>query len=82
MKVAITKTYRQNRASFPVNDLKPYHGQWVAFSADGHRIVASGNTIAQLSERVGAAGEDIQEVVLERVETEAGDIQLGGAELL
>ncbi len=82
MKLAITKTYRQNRERFPAKDLKPYDGQWVAFSADGHRIVASGDTIGQLSERVGAACEDIQEVVLERVELEGGDIQLGGAELL
>lgn len=82
MKVAITKTYRQNRQRIPARDLKPYDGQWVAFSADGRRIVASGDTIGQLSERVGAAREDIQEVVLERVEIEAGDIQLGGAELL
>jgi hypothetical protein len=82
MKVAMTKTYRQNRARFPANDLKPYDGQWVAFSADGRRILASGDTIGQLSEKVGSAGEDFQEVVLERIEIESSDIQLGGAELL
>ena len=36
----------------------------------------------QVSERVGAAREDLQDVVLERIEIETGDIQLGGAELL
>ncbi len=82
MKSAMTKTYRQNRARFPVNDLKPHDGQWVAFSADGRRIVANGDSIGQLSERVGTACEDLQEVVLERIEIETGDIQLGGAELL
>ena len=82
MKVAMTKTYRQNRARFPADDLKPYDGQWVAFSADGRRILASGDTIGQLPEKVGAAGEDFQEVVLERIEIESSDIQLGGAELL
>jgi len=76
------KTYRQNRARFSMNDLKPYDGQWVAFSADGRRIVAHGDSIGQLSERVGAACEDLQEVVLERIEIETGDVQLGGAELL
>ncbi|MGO8748923.1 MAG: DUF5678 domain-containing protein, partial [Thermoguttaceae bacterium] len=63
-------------------DLKRYGGQWVAFSADGCRIVASGENIAQVSERVNAAQEDLQEVVLERIEIETDDIHLGGAELL
>jgi len=51
-------------------------------SADGRRIVANGDSIGQLSERVSAACEDLQEVVLERIEIETGDIQLGGAGLL
>ncbi len=34
MKIAMTKTYRQNRARFPASDLKRYGSQWVAFSAD------------------------------------------------
>ena len=82
MKVAMMKTYRQNRERFPAGDLKRYDGQWVAFSADGRRIVASGESIGQVSERVGAAREDLDDVVLERIEIETGDIQLGGAELL
>lgn len=81
MKVAMMKTYRQNRERFPASDLKRYDGQWVAFSADGCRIVASGASIGQVSELVGAAHEDIQEVVLERIEIETADIQVGGAEL-
>ncbi len=79
--MATTKTYRQNRASFPVDHLRRYDGQWVAFSADGRRIVASGENIGQVAERVVAAREDLQEVVLERVDLGSGDIQLGGAEL-
>ena len=82
MKVAMMRTYRQNRATFPASDLKQYDGLWVAFSADGRRIVASGESIGQVSERVGSASEDLQEVVLERIVVETGDIQLGGAELL
>ncbi len=82
MKVAMMKTYRQNRERFPAGDLKPYDGQWVAFSADGRRIVASGESIGQVSERVGAAREDLDDVVLERIEIETGDIRVGGAELL
>jgi hypothetical protein len=82
MKVAMMKKYRQNRARFPASDLKRYGGQWVAFSADGRRVVASGESLAQVSERVSAAREDLREVVLERIEIETDDIQLGGAELL
>ena len=82
MKVAMTKVYRQNRARFPADDLKRYDGQWVAFSADGRRIVASAENIGQLSDRVIAAREDLQDVVVERIEVETSDIQLGGAEVL
>jgi len=82
MKVAMMKTYRQNRERFPASDLKRYDGQWVAFSADGRRIVASGESIGQVSERVGAAREDLDDVVLERIEIETDDSRLGGAELL
>ena len=81
MKVAMVKTYRQNRERFLAGELKRYDGQWVAFGADGRRIVADGERL-KVSERVDAAGEDCDEVVLERIEIETGDIQLGGAELL
>ncbi len=81
MKVAMAKTYRQNRARFPAEDLRRYDGQWVAFSADGRRVVASGESVGQLSDRVVAAREDMQDVVLERIEVETSGIQLGGAEL-
>ena len=80
MKAAIMKTYRNNRAGFSASDLKRYGGQWVAFIADGCRIVAAGENIAQVSERVNAAQEDLQEVVLERIDIETGDIHLGGAQ--
>ena len=82
MKIAMMKTYRQNRERFPASDLIRYDGQWVAFSADGRQIVASGDSIGQVSELVGAARLDLDEVVLERIEIETGDIHLGGAELL
>jgi hypothetical protein len=82
MKVATTKVYRQNRARFPVETLEQYGGQWVAFSADGRRIVAGAETIGQLSERVVAVREDLQDVVIEKIEAETDEIQIGGAALL
>jgi len=81
MKVAMMKTYRQNRERFPASDLIRYDGQWVAFSADGRQIVASGDSIGEVSERIATARLDLDDVVLERIEIETGDIQLGGAEL-
>lgn len=82
MRAAAMKIYRQNRASFPVEDLRQYDGRWVAFSADGRRIIASARTIGQLSERVVAELEDFQDVILEKIEIETVDVQVGGAELL
>ncbi len=82
MTIAMMRTYRENRARFSANDLAPYDGQWVAFGADGQRIVASAETIKDLAERVRAGGENLQDVVLERIEIQNDDIQLGGAELL
>jgi len=80
MNHASTKAYGQNRERFPVEELRKYNGHWVAFSADGQRIVASGENLAALAEQVRAAGQEMQNVVLERVEMEEREIFLGGAE--
>jgi len=82
MKIAMMKVYRQNRARFPAEALRQYDGQWVAFSADGRRIVAGAETIGQLSERVVAAREELQDVVFEKIEAGTDDIQVGGAAFL
>jgi hypothetical protein len=82
MKVVMTKLYRQNRERIPADELRQYDGQWVAFSADGRRIVASGDSIGQVSVRLDASREDIQDVILERIEFDNDDVEVGGAELL
>jgi hypothetical protein len=71
--------YRENRASFPLAELVKYDGQWVAFSLDGRRIIANSEDLATLDNLVVAAGEDPEQVALERIEFD--DISLGGAEL-
>jgi hypothetical protein len=69
----------ENRAQFPHAELVKYQGKWVAFSADGRRIVAADEDLAALDKLVVAAGEDPENVGLERIEFD--DVYLGAAEL-
>ena len=59
--------YEENRARFSAADLQPYEGQWVAFSLDGSRILASAETLAALEVRLVEAAADPQKVALERI---------------
>jgi hypothetical protein len=76
--LVITQEYQDNRARFPLAELKKYQGQWVAFSLDGRRIVAGHEDLGMLDRLVIAAGEDPERVALERIELD--DVCLGGAE--
>lgn len=73
------RSFRENRSCLPRAELASYQGQWVAFSLDGRRIIASSHDIDVLDKLVIAAGEDPEQVALERIELD--DISLGGAEL-
>ena len=70
--------YRENRARFSFSELMKYRGQWVAFSQDGRRIVASSDDLSTLDQLVTISGEDPERVALERIECE--DVYLGAAE--
>ena len=72
--------YEQNRAKFCVADLQPYSGQWVAFSGDGSRILASAATLLELESRLVVAGESPEDAAFERIDF--ADCLIGGAELL
>ena len=74
-----SQVYRENRARFPLAELVKYDGQWVAFSLDGRRVIASSDDLAMLDSLVVAAGVDPEQVALERIELD--DSYLGGAEL-
>jgi hypothetical protein len=74
------REYQHNRACFSVAQLAKYRGQWVAFSPDGSRILASSEDLVTLDSLPVAAGEDPEQVALERIELE--DSLLGGAEVL
>ena len=82
MKVSSANAYRKNRAKFPPEELRKRDGQWVAFSSDGQCIVASAATIAELSKQIHAVHGDLGDVVLEHIELESTDINLGAAEQL
>ena len=56
------RLYRENRARFPVEDLRRHAGQWVAFSADGRRLVAADEDYARLEQVLSAAGQDPRNV--------------------
>lgn len=62
-----TKEFQANRARFSWEELRKYDGRWVAFSGDGRRIVASHEDLLQLDALIRAAGEDPENVALERV---------------
>lgn len=73
------QTFRENRAKFSWDDLAAYNGQWVAFSSDGSRIVASAEDLMELERLIRAAGEDPDLVGYERIELD-DQISLGAAE--
>jgi hypothetical protein len=81
MNPASTSAYRHNRSAFPLDELRKRNGQWVAFSADGKRIVAGAATLSELADLIRALQQDMRDVVLERIELESAEINLGAAEL-
>jgi hypothetical protein len=54
-------------AGCTAEELEQYRGNWIAFRADGSRIIASSPTLAGLEARVRAAGEDPEQVLLEHI---------------
>jgi hypothetical protein len=54
-------------ARFPLDELAKYFGQWVAWSPDGTRVVASSTDPDALEDLVRAAGEDPMFCVVEGI---------------
>jgi hypothetical protein len=61
-------------------DLRQYRGCWLAYSADGRRFIASRRTLKELEAQLRAAGENLEEVLLDHLPE--GDAILSGAELI
>jgi hypothetical protein len=76
----MTRDFHSNRAAFPQVELEKYQGQWVAFSAEGTRILAWGEDIAQVETRLLAQGDNPNDVALERIPAPEDDSLLGGQE--
>ncbi len=77
-----TTTVRPSQAlptDLALEELGKYRGRWVAFSGDGCRLIASAASLANLDAKVREAGEDPEEVLLERIPE--GDSIASGSEL-
>jgi hypothetical protein len=60
-------------------ELRKHRGRWLAFSSDGRRLIGSCLTLKELDVQVRAAGEDPEEVLLDRIPN--GDAIVSGSEL-
>ena len=70
----------RNRSQFPPEELAKYVGQYVAWSPDGTRIVASDEDPLRLDAAIPAAGYDPAEVLISFV-GDPDEVILGGAGL-
>ena len=82
MNPASTIEFRENRAKFTLEDLQKYADQWVAFSSDGQRIVASGDSFLGVFNQLRDAKQDMHSVAFEHIVIDSNEVFLGGAEFL
>lgn len=61
------KVYVENRAKFKPEDLLPYADQWVAWSADGARIVAHHSDLAEVARQVEVLGLEREDVLFDHL---------------
>jgi len=61
------REYLRNRLKFPLDQLAQHAGEWVAWSPDGARIVASSSDLASLDNLIRAAGEDPEQCPIEGI---------------
>ena len=72
--------FEENRAKWTDAQLAPYLGQWVFFSLDGSRILASHNDLGKAYTLLDQAGFLPDDTVLDHL-VDGFDIELGGAQL-
>lgn len=59
--------YLRNRTRFPLDELAKHRGEWVAWSPDGTRLVATSRNPDALDDLVRDAGEDPENCVIEGI---------------
>ena len=59
--------FRRNQSRFPREELEKYNGQYVAWSADGTRILAADTDPARVDAMLIAAGIDPSEILVSLV---------------
>lgn len=64
------RVYVENRAKFFPEDLLPYANQWVAWSADGSKIVAHHEDLGEVARAIDAMGLEREDVVFDRIPPE------------
>jgi hypothetical protein len=55
--------FNENFNKFPQEQLEPFYGLYVAWSPDGTRILASGESLEEVDEKLKAAGIHFSQVV-------------------
>jgi len=68
--------YIKNRINFPLGELANHGGDWIAWTPDGTRIVASSRNPDALDDLIRAAGLDPEECPIEGIPE--SDSVLGG----
>ena len=64
--------FEENRSKFPPDQLAPYAGLFVAWSPDGTRILASGESRAVVDDKLQAVGIHFSQVVHDYIEPPLG----------
>ena len=82
MNPASTVEFRENRAKFNLAELQKHEGQWVAFNAQGNRILASGTSLTDVFTQLREAKVDLHAVAFEHIQIYSDEISIGGAEFL
>jgi hypothetical protein len=73
----VSAAFRRNRPDFPVDELRKHVGNWLAFSGDGRRILASAKTLTSLEERLAQMQQDPTQVCFEFVHGPEDDTFIG-----
>jgi hypothetical protein len=59
--------YNKNRGKYGHDELRPYAGEWLAWSLDGSTILAHHADVMEVDRQLREAGIDTARVVMERM---------------